>query len=172
MAELAAAASVIGISTSAFQGIKSAYDFIDGMKEAPGNVRRIASELRELQAILESIPTKDDAVPILHTISLEMNLEGVVETCDKACLDFIGKLKQWMPNPNNPSVLDRAKVQAHRKTINTCRNIVRETKGVITLAEVVTVKFVPMSLLSQTQSLTRTQAPTSRDPTATRHGQR
>jgi hypothetical protein len=148
MAELAAAASVIGISTSAFQGIKSAYDFIDGMKEAPGNVRRIASELKELQVILKSIPTKHDAVPIVHTIALEMNLEGVIETCDKACLDFVGKLKQWMPNPNEPSALDRAKIQAHRKTIKTCRNIVRDTKGAITLAEVVTVKFVPMSPLS------------------------
>jgi hypothetical protein len=147
MAELAAAASIIGISASAFQGVKSAYDFIDGMKEAPGNVKRIASELKELQVILRSIPTQDDAVPIVHTIALEMNLEGVIGTCDKACLDFVGRLKQWMPNPIDPSVLDRAKVQAHRKTINTCRNIVRDTKGVITLAEVVTVKFVPVSLL-------------------------
>ena len=45
MAELAAAASIIGISTSAFQGIKSTYDFIAGMREAPSNVKRIASEL-------------------------------------------------------------------------------------------------------------------------------
>lgn len=148
MAELAAAASIIGISTSAFQGIKTTYDFIGGMKEAPGNVRRIASELKELQVILKSIPTQDDAVPIVRKIAMEMNLEGVIKTCDKACLDFVGKLKQWMPNPDDPSVLDRAKVQTHRKTINTCRNIVRDTKGVITLVEVVTIKSVTMSLLS------------------------
>jgi len=147
MAELAAAASVIGISTTAFQGIKSAYDFIDGMKEAPGSVKRIASELEELQVILKSIPTQDDAVPVVQTIAREMNLKGVIDTCDKACLEFVGKLQQWMPNPDDPSFLDRAKVQAHRKTVRTCRNIVRDTKATITLGQVVAVKFVPMFLL-------------------------
>ena len=154
MAELAAVASVIGIATPAFQGIKSVYDFIDGMKEAPSGVKRIALELKELQGILESIPTQDDAVPVVRTISQEMGLEGVIAACDKACLDLGEKLKQWMPGPDDPSMLDRAKVQAHRKTINTCRNIIRDTKGTIMLAEVVAVKSVPMSLPPRTPPLT------------------
>jgi hypothetical protein len=78
----------------------------------------------------------------------------VIATCDKACLDLGEKLKQWMPSPDDPSMLDRAKVQAHRKTINTCRDIIRDTKGTIMLAEVVAVKSVPMSLLSRTSPLT------------------
>jgi hypothetical protein len=69
MAELAAVASVTRIATPAFQGIKSVYDFIDRMKEAPGGVKRIASELKELQEFLKSVPTQDDAVPIVRTIS-------------------------------------------------------------------------------------------------------
>jgi hypothetical protein len=171
MAELAAVASVIGIATPAFQGIKSVYDFIDGMKEAPGGVKRIASELKELQAVLKSVPTQDDAVLIVRTISQEMGLEKVIATCDKACLDLGEKLKQWMPTPDDPSMLDRAKVQAHRKTINLCRDIVRDTKGTIMLAEVVAVKYVPIFFLFQIPSLTDPQTPVSRKSAATRHAQ-
>jgi hypothetical protein len=171
MAELAAAASVIGIATPAFQGIKSVYDFIDGMKEAPSGVERIASELKELQRVLKSLPTQDDAVPIVRAISQEMGLEEVIAACDNACLDFVEKLKQWMPNPDDPSMLDRAKVQAHRKTINTCRNIVRDTKGTITLAEVVAVKSVPIFFLFHIPSLTHPQTHVSRNSAATRYAQ-
>jgi hypothetical protein len=171
MAELAAVASVIGIATPAFQGIKSVYDYIDGMKEAPGGVTRIASELKELQRVLKTIPTQDNAVPIVRTISQEMGLEEVIVACDKACLDFVEKLKQWMPNPDDPSMLDRAKVQAHRKTINTCRNVVRGTKGTIMLAEVVAVKSVPICFLFQIPPLTHPQTLVSRNPAATRHAQ-
>jgi hypothetical protein len=154
MAELAAVASVIGIATPAFQGIKSVYDFVDGMKEAPGGVKRISSELKELQGVLKSVPTQDDAVAIVRTISQEMGLEKVIATCDKACFDLGEKLKQWMPSPDHPSMLDRAKVQAHRKTINTCRDIIRDTKGTIMLAEVVAVKSVSISLLPGAPPLT------------------
>jgi hypothetical protein len=171
MAELAAVASVIGVATPAFQGIKSVYDFIDGMKEAPGGVKRISSELKELQRVLKSIPTQDDAVPTVRTVSQEMGLQEVIAACDKACLNLVEKLKQWMPNPDDPSMLDRAKVQAHRKTINTCRNIVRDTKGTIMLAEVVAVKSVPISLLFRTPPLTYPQTPVSRNSAATRHAQ-
>lgn len=146
MAELAAAASVIGISTPAFQGVKSAYDFIVGMREAPSNVKRIASELKGLQAVLKSIPTQDDAVPIVRTISREMNLEAAIRTCDKACLEFKGKLEQWMPNPDHPPVFECTRVQFHRTTVRTCRNVVRDTKGVIALAEVIAVKSILFSL--------------------------
>ena len=93
MAELAAVASVIGIATPAFQGIKSIYNFINGMKEAPGGVKRIASELKELQGVFKSVPTQDDAVPIVRTIAQEMGLEKVIATCDKAYLDLVEKLK-------------------------------------------------------------------------------
>jgi hypothetical protein len=116
MAELAAVASVMGIATPAFQGIKSVYDFIDGMREAPSGVKRISLELKELQRVLKTIPTQDNAV---HTTSQEMGPKEVIVACDKACLDFVEKLKQWMPSPDEPSMLDRVKVQAHRKTINT-----------------------------------------------------
>jgi hypothetical protein len=171
MAELAAVASVIGIATPAFQGIKSVYDFIDGMREAPGGVKRISLELKELQRVLETIPTQDNAVPIVHTISQEMGLKEVIVACDKACLDFFEKLKQWMPSPDEPSMLDRVKVQAHRKTINTCRDIVRDTKGTIMLAEVVAVKSVLIFFLFQIPSLTHSKTPDSRNSAATRHAQ-
>jgi hypothetical protein len=171
MAELAAVAFVIGIATPAFQGIKSVYDFIDGMKEAPDGLKRISSELKELQGILKSIPTQDDAVLIVRTISQEIGLEKVIAACDKACLDLSEKLKQWMPSPDDPSMLDRAKVQAHRKTINTCRNIVRDTKGTIMLAEVVAIKSVSTTLLFRTPPLIYPQTPVSRKPAATRHAQ-
>lgn len=171
MAELAAVASVIGIATPAFQGIKSVYDFIDGMREAPSGVKRISSELKDLQGVLKSVPTQDDAVPIVRTISQEMGLEKVIAACDRACLDLGEKLKQWMPSPDDPSMLDRAKVQAHRKTINTCCDIVRDTKGTIMLAEVVANKSVPPSLLFLIAPLTYPQAPVSRNSAATGHAQ-
>jgi hypothetical protein len=171
MAELAAVASVIGIATPAFQGIKSVYDFIDGMKEAPSGVKRISLELKELQRVLKTIPTQDNAIPIVRTISQEMGLEEVIVACDKACLDFVEKLKKWMPSPGGPSMLDRVKVQTHRKTINMCRNIVRDTKGTIMLAEVVAVKSVLIFILFQIPPLTHPQTPDSRNSAATRHAQ-
>lgn len=75
MAELASVASVTGVATPAFQGIKSVYDFIKGMKEAPGGVKSISSEPKELHGIIKCIPTQDDAVLIVRTISQEMGLE-------------------------------------------------------------------------------------------------
>lgn len=171
MAELATVASVIGIATPAFQGINSVYEFIDGMKEAPSGVDRIASELKELQRVFLSIPRQDDAVPIVRTISQDMGLEEVIATCDKACLDLAEKFKRWMPTPDDPSMLHRANVQAHRKTINTCRNIVRDTKETITLAEVVAVKSVPIFYLFWIVPLTSCQTSVSRDSAPTRHAQ-
>lgn len=169
MAELAAVASVVGITTPVLQGIRKTYEFIDGMRDAPSDVRRIASELKGLQVVLKSIPTEENAVPIVHTIAREMNLEEIIDSCDKACFELLGKLKLWMPDPRDPSFVDRAKVQFYRKTIRACRNIVRDTKGAVILAEVVTVKFVAMYLLSWIPSLTPTQAPASGGSAATRH---
>jgi hypothetical protein len=73
-----------------------------------------------------------------------MNLEGVIDTCNKACLEFVEKLKQWMPSPNDPSIFHRARIQAHTSTIRACRNIVRDTKATVVLAEVVAIKSVTM----------------------------
>lgn len=108
MAELASVASVTGVATPAFQGIKSVYDFIKAMKEAPGGVKSISSEPKELHGIIKCIPTQDDAVLIVRTISQEMGLEKVIAACDKSCFDLGKKLKQWMPGPEDPSMLDRA----------------------------------------------------------------
>lgn len=144
MAELAAVAAIIGISSFAFQGIQEAYEFVDGMVKAPDNVKRVATEAKQLQAVLKSIPTQDDAVPVVHTVTQEMELAKVITACDKACHDFVEMLKQWMSNPDEPSLVDRGRVWAHRKAIQTCRDIVRDTKATVTLAEVVAVKFVTL----------------------------
>lgn len=76
------------------QGSKSVYDFIDGMKEASDGVKRISLELKELQRVLKTNPTQDNAVPIVRRVSQEMGLEKVVATYDEACLDLGEKLKQ------------------------------------------------------------------------------
>jgi hypothetical protein len=142
MAELAAAASVIGVSDFALRGIKSAYDFLAGMKKAPSEVLRITEDLRALQTLLDSVVTKDNALPVVRRVAQETDLAVFIERCAKACVNLVEKLKQWMPNPEDPSLYRRFLVQTHRKDIIECRDIVRDTKATATFAEVLVTRSV------------------------------
>jgi len=136
MAELAAATSVIGVSEFALRGIKSAYDFLVGMKKAPSEVQRIAEDLGALQKLLDSVATEDNALPVVRRIMQQIGTVAFVERCAKACVDLVEKLEKWMPTPEDPSVYRRLLVQTHRKDIIECRDTVRDTKTAVTLAEV------------------------------------
>ena len=71
---------------------------------------------------------------------------GAESLSTKIATEFVEKLKHWMPNHTDPSLLGRALVQAHRATIKECRNTVRDTKATLILAEVVASKYVAMIL--------------------------
>ena len=142
MAELAAAASVIGVSDFALRGIKSAYDFLVGMKKAPSEVLRITEDLGALQKLLDSVVTKDNALPVVQRVAQDTNLVVFIERCAKACVELVEKLKQWMPTPEDPSLYRRFLVQTHRKDIIECRDIVRDTKATATFAEVLVTRSV------------------------------
>lgn len=134
MAELAAASAAIGITDFALRSLVGAYNFIDGMKKAPVQVQRIGKELGSLQKILSSIVTKDDDVPIVQTVAQEMDLAIVIQACAQTCEEFVEKIQRWMPDSANPSL------QAHFTAIKECRNVVRDTKETVTLAEAIATK--------------------------------
>lgn len=149
MAELAAIASIIGVSDFMLRGIKSACDVVEGLQQAPDQVKRIATELKALQNILRSIDTEGEAGPIVKKINEEMKLATMLDNCASVCRDLEAKLEKWMPNPDEPSLIDRARIQAHRGAIREWRNVIRDTKDSWMLAEVITTRSVAKVMLSR-----------------------
>lgn len=136
MAEFATAAAAIGISNLALTSFKNAHDFIQDMIRAPEQVQRIGDELAALLKLLNSMLTTQHGLPIVETLSQEMDLAGVTGACAKACEELIAKLKQWMADPNKPSEKDRFLVRIHRSAIGEYRDVIRDTKATVALAEI------------------------------------
>ncbi|KAM0721474.1 hypothetical protein Q7P37_002398 [Cladosporium fusiforme] len=167
MAELGAIASVIGISAFMLKNIKSAYEVLDGLQNAPHQVKRISQELKTLQDLLNHISTQDDAVPIVKKITEELGLAAILEDCAKVCKDLEAKLEKWMPNTDGPSKRARMRILAHRGAIREWRDVVRETKNTLVYAETIAIRRLQVESLRRQSKISEAQAAHFLQKTAT-----
>jgi len=116
MAEVGAAAAVIGTIDVGMKGIRNAYSFLRDVKNAPKAVASTRDELAQLQVVLRSIPRDVETLGELNTAADKMNLEDIVESCDRDCAAFQTRLAQWIPDTSDATAWQRVIVGFRKRS--------------------------------------------------------
>lgn len=97
MDPLSVTASVIAVTTLAWQSCKAAYDFVDGLAEAPRAIDQSKNSLIETQKTLTALqgalkaPEHATALnSVLQTIELDGTLKSVQHVCDEFIIAIRG----------------------------------------------------------------------------------
>jgi len=102
MDPLSIAASVVGITTAALQGVQFLAKTIDNVRDAPSTVKDISSDLRAIEPVLQNLnrALQGDSSQII----LSDQIKPAVENCDRACMAFQSQIERWMKHSKEDKI--------------------------------------------------------------------
>jgi len=125
MSGIGEAAAIIGVAQAAQQSIKSTYDFVQAIRDAPEAIVGFRDAIGNLEGRLKSLTFLDGDVKDATTHA-EVEMTGVgpaINACGEACVGFQRQLDTWIKNDSG-SLRDSVRIVLHKKTINKHRSIV------------------------------------------------
>jgi hypothetical protein len=132
---LSVTASVVGITTAALQGVQFLVQTIDGVKGAPDTIKGVSTDLRAVQAVLQSLV---ETVQVDSSqIVLSEQIKHAVGNCKRACGAFRLQIEHWMERSTQDKMfwVDRWKVGLFGlERIKTFRGQLSDCKGTLSIA--------------------------------------
>ncbi len=135
MAELGAAASVVGIATAALQSVQLLCTTIDNVKSAPNTIRNIKVDLQLVEPVLHNLDAacrSDDT-----QIVLRPEVRSAVENCGRACKEFGVLIGHWMRHSSEDKTfwVDRWRVGIFgQERIKTFKGQLNDCKSTLSVA--------------------------------------
>jgi hypothetical protein len=139
---LSITASVVGITTAALQSVQFLVQAIEGVRGAPDIVKRVSTDLRAVQSVLESL-VRTVQVDSSHII-LSEQIKHAVENCQRACGAFRLQVEHWMQPSTQDKMfwLDRWKVGLFGlERIKTFRGQLSDCKSTLNIALATTTAY-------------------------------
>ena len=99
---LSVTASVVGITTAALQSAQFLAKIIDNVKDAPGTVKDISTDLRAVEPVLQDLKRAVQDDPSQVILSNQIGL--AVENCDRACKAFQLQVERWMKHSKEDKI--------------------------------------------------------------------
>jgi hypothetical protein len=102
MDPLSITASVVGITTAALQSAQFLVKTIDNVKDAPGTIKDICTDLRAIESVLQDLNAKvqDGSSQIIRS----NQIGPAVENCDRACKAFQLQVERWMKHSKEDKI--------------------------------------------------------------------
>ena len=135
MAELGAAASIVGIASATLQSVRFLCSTVSNLKDVPDTIRNIQFDLQSVEPVLSTLHTtaQNDNTQIV----LSAEVKAAVANCRRACTDFHSLLNRWMRYSTQDKTfwMDRWRVGLFgQERIKTFRRQVGDCKSTLTVA--------------------------------------
>jgi len=140
MDPLSMTASVISITTFAWNSCKVAYELVDGLAKAPKVVAHSKNLLSETQGTLNGLKNalRSGSAPsaVLNSILQEIRLGVALESARAVCDEFSGTIRRFTNHSTDLrlSRRDRLTITFRESTINRLNRQIGECQSTISLA--------------------------------------
>lgn len=120
---LSVTASVIAVATLALQSCKTAYNLIDGLKEAPQAIARSKNSLTKTQktvtALRQTLTADSEPSRVLNPILDTVDLDGTLNSVHRLCNEFATAITSFTSHSTDGkfSKRDRIAVNFHESMI-------------------------------------------------------
>lgn len=141
MAELGAAASVIGVATAALQSMQFLRTTIDNIKNVPDTIRNIKVDIQSVEPVLHNLDAacRSDNTQII----LSPNIQSAVESCSGACKEFGTLIGHWMRHSSEDKtfwvdrwrvgVFGQERIKTFKSQLNDCKSTLSVTLSTATM---------------------------------------
>ena len=122
MSVVGEASAIIGIADVALKSIKSLYDLLQAIEDAPELIARVRIDVRDIQAKLKDLEFLSEADPRTVAEIGKTNIAKVIDDCGVQCDLFEKLLGKWIKHTEK-SLRDRVRVALNQARIQKYRTV-------------------------------------------------